>query len=326
MLRGVLVTVAVAALMGICADASARMVYDANKRAWVSTVTPERDKLEAVYTRAVSLARQGKYDQAMELLERIEKEVRATDLMARIVYRKGECLYHLDRLAEAWGVFEELAQGHPNNPFAEEATRLEIAIAKAYLDGRKIKVFGMTLWASPDFGHRVLRKVVDRNPYGPLADDALLMQSQYYMKSGRLDSARQTLEFLLKNYPSSPLYTQAQYLRGRSLFLANRGANYDIGLLREAHDAYALFTRDNPDSEHIPQVREDLSTIRLRLAEKHYIVGCYYAKKGLARAAARSFRKLINEYGGSTWADAARKELEQLAPALIDKPAKEKTQ
>ena len=95
-----------------------------------------------------------------------------------------------------------------------------------------------------------------------------------------------------------------------------RGANYDAGILREANDAYEIFRRDNPESERLPEVAEDLTVIRDRLAQKLYTTGMYYVKRGRARAAAIYLRKLVNSYGETEWGALGSEELQRLAPAL----------
>jgi outer membrane protein assembly factor BamD len=112
---------------------------------------------------------------------------------------------------------------------------------------------------------------------------------------------------LLHDFPGGEFAPEATYYLGLSLLAQSRGPQLDQTETRDALAQFRSFLSRYPGHALAPRAEEHVAAIRDRLAEKEYLNGRLYYKRGIHRAARFYFEeKVVKEYGDTRWACPAR--------------------
>jgi outer membrane protein assembly factor BamD len=138
--------------------------------------------------------------------------------------------------------------------------------------------------------------------------EAIVDKAQYYMGLayfGNKDYIVAQVEFnrLVMNYPSSPYFVNALFMRAVSFYESTpRHYGLDQSDLEVAIRQLEDFIIDYPESELIDQAREILAEARARMARKYYEAAKVYNHIRAYGAAKIYLQKVIDDYTDSKWA------------------------
>lgn len=142
--------------------------------------------------------------------------------------------------------------------------------------------------------------------------------AQYYLALsyyGKKDYTIAAVEFnrLALNYPSSPFFQNAIFMRAVSFF---EGTPKHYGLdqsdLQKAIDQLEDFLIDFPESELVPQAREYLNLARGRMAKKYYESAVVYRRIGAYTASIKYYQYVLDHHTDSEFAPKALFEMSEI--------------
>ena len=305
-------------------DASGQIEWNAERPGWQDEPVESRreydpESIEGRYYLAFDLMGRGEFKKARTLLMDLIEEHPRTVLRDKIELRIAECYYHEKEYVDAYDQVSRivLPSGHP---MAKDVLELKVSIAEALLHGGRQRILGFIQVDGAPLGITILRRLVDSNPQGPYADDALFMLSDAYFKRKQYDQAAMNFEFLVKNYPKSAFAAESAFLANRSLFLSSEGPEYDAQPLIEARDGYRIMLRKVTEGELAEQARDDLKKIDDTLAEKLWKIAEFYHTKREGPSAATYYQTLLRRYPDSKYATDATKRLDELTQLSARRP------
>lgn len=307
----------------LCLPARAQLQWDAKSGAVREAPAPEEvqaepGSVEAAYMDAYALMQKGKFKRARTRLAKLLKKHPRTVLRDKIEFRLAECLYYEKEYTDSYEMLQRivLPTGHP---LAQDVLELEMSVAEALLRGGKMRLLKIFKVPGSSYGENILRRVIDRNPHGPYADDALFLLSNFYFDKRRYSEAALNYEFIVKNYSRSSFARESEFYENRSYFLSNKGVDYDPQPLIEAQDGYQLMLGRIGEGKLADQARADLNAINQRLAEKLWRIGEFYLLKRQGPSAATYYRALLRDYPNSKHVVDAQRRLDELARASLPK-------
>jgi len=124
----------------------------------------------------------------------------------------------------------------------------------------------------------------------------LLVADCYYLDGGRASFIQAEAKYrdFLNRFPTSE---RAPYVQiANSLAQRMRRPDRDLTATHDALEAYVDLLRLYPTSEYAAQAREKIRLVEENLAEHEYIVGDFYLRYRLPRAAAERFEYLLENY------------------------------
>jgi len=305
----------------LCCPAGAQMKWDAKGDAWQEAPPPpesraEPGSVEEAYMDAYALMKKGKFKSARGRLTKLLKKHPRTVLRDKIEFRIAECLYYRKEYTDSYEMLQRivLPAGHP---LAQDVLELEMSVAEALLRGGKMRLLKIFKVSGAGYGENILRRVIDRNPHGPYADDALFLLANFYFDKRRYPEAAMNYEFITKNYAASTFAPESEFFENRSYFLSNKGVDYDTQPLVEAQDGYKIMLKRISEGKLADQARADLAVINERLAGKLWRVGEFYLFKRQGPSAATYYRAILRNYPRSKHTVDAQRRLDQLARASL---------
>lgn len=230
----------------------------------------------------------------------------------------GQSLIDRGEYWNAYKWYERQISTYPNGAFFERALDREYLIADAFVNGRKRKAMKIFRVPADQDGVDMLLRISTHCPGTPISERALLRVADYHFSRGEYPEAIACYEDFMKSNPLSEHRKFAMLQVARAYLLNYRGVRWDSSPLLDARKRYQLFAQAYPRDAEKENVEGILEEIRLGLAQKAYETGRFYERTKYPRAAAFYYKKTIEEYSDTHWANSARGRLDMLGPLPTD--------
>jgi len=141
-------------------------------------------------------------------------------------------------------------------------------------------------------------------------EEATLLIGRMQYELGMNLEAEEQFRKLLHDFPGGEFAPEATYYLALTLFAQSRGPQLDQTETREALDQFRSFVSRYPGHTLVPRAEEHILSIRSKLAEKEFLNGKLYLRRGLLRPARFYFEeRVVKEYGDTRWASPAKLQL-----------------
>ena len=123
--------------------------------------------------------------------------------------------------------------------------------------------------------------IYDTFPNDPLGHKAALRVADTYAQfkdSARLTESRLRYRDFASRYPNDPQRDYALLMLGVTYTAKKLHPDRDLGELHEAVKSFQQLINLYPDSQYVPQAREELATLKGVLAEHEVLVARYYLR------------------------------------------------
>ncbi len=229
----------------------------------------------------------------------------------------------IDRAFEQYGIY---ISKYPRGEDFDKCVESEFRIAKLFLEGAKQKVFGIPVLASMTRAQQMFEEIVKSAPYSPYAPLSQFNSGVALEKQEKYPEAIQAYEGVLSKYPSESVAADAQYQIGYVLLKEARQGSYDQADATKAREAFEDFIARYPNSEKVPQARENMASLTGRQTENTFDIARFYDKKKDYKAAVIYYNQVIKEQPGSPQSVSAKARIEALRgkvgeSALAEAPA-----
>tara|TARA_B100001540_G_scaffold207957_1_gene183214 strand:+ start:388 stop:1236 length:849 start_codon:yes stop_codon:yes gene_type:complete len=184
----------------------------------------------------------------------------------------------------------------------EEITEVsvDLQMIEAYQEGIRQLNEGQSLIAVKKFNEAELLF-----PQSKWAPRAALMSAYAYYDFSFYNDAISELNRFLKTYPNSKRKDYAHYLRAMSFYNQIVDEKKDLGPILEAKQNFQFIISEYPGSEYAMDASFKLELIEEILAAKEMHVGRFYLKKEKWIPAINRFKKVINDYERTIYAEEA---------------------
>lgn len=156
-----------------------------------------------------------------------------------------------------------------------------------------------------------LRALKNKFPQSKYAIDAQLKIADVYYLQGAYGEAAASYESFRDLHPNHEKTPYAMFRIGKSYFndLPSTTAR-DLTPGQKALENYQEFIRLYPTAPEVPEAKEDIKHLRSMLAEKEFSIGEFYFKRDIYDSCKPRFKKVIELYPETTWAEKAKEKLQ----------------
>ena len=177
---------------------------------------------------------------------------------------------------------------------------VDLQMIEAYEEGMKQLNEGQSLIAVKKFNEAEL--LFPQSKWAPRS--ALMSAYAYYDYSFYSDAIDEVDRFL-KTYPNSKSKDYAHYLKAMSFYNQIVDEKKDLGPILEAKQNFQFIITEYPESEYAMDASFKLELIEEILAAKEMHIGRFYLKKEKWIPAINRFKKVIEDYDRSIYAEEA---------------------
>jgi len=299
---------------------TASVVFKAGKKA--QYVAPGEEELSGdaaqLYQIGQTAEKEGNPKRALRAYRSLIKHHPKDSLAPSALYRAAQLQEQLHDYTPAADSFRELVEKYPTSPYFEDAIEAQFRIGELYLNGKKLKVLGMSIASSLDRAVTIFANVVRTAPYGKYTARAQFDIGLAREKQGANDAALQAYQAVVDKFPNEPVAVDAQYQIGYIWFTAAQTGTKDAAAATNAKTAFQDFLFHYPKSEKAAQARANLDILEHKQTANSYTVAKFYDKQKYYRAAVIYYNEVIRQQPGSQESNQAKKRIDQLRAKFGD--------
>jgi outer membrane protein assembly factor BamD len=165
----------------------------------------------------------------------------------------------------------------------------------------------------------VLQELISNRPGSRYVEEATYLIGRAYYEQGMDVEAEDQFRQYLRSFRGGNFEPEAQYYLGLALLSQSRSPMLDQTETKAALGEFQSFLARFPDHELAERAKGHIATIRAKLAEKEYLNGKLYLKRGYQKAARFYFlEKVLDPYSDTPWACPAMLALGQSYEKTLD--------
>jgi outer membrane protein assembly factor BamD len=254
----------------------------------------------------------GDYRRAGASYRLVVRRFPRSDIAATAQFRSGQMLEREGKLQRAFYEYQGLVEKYPRSPDFEAALQAEYNIGKAFLDGKRVDIYGVPTLPSMGKAQEMFHKIVTNAPYSRIAPLAQYGIGQALEKSGAVAATVAAYQQVVDRYPNSDVAPDAMYQIGYVYFQASRTTGYDQTAAIRAQEAYEDFLLRYPNSEKVPQAQDNLKTLQGRKTENSYNIAKFYDKQKNYKAAYVYYNEVVQQQPDSPEAQRAKQRMDEI--------------
>lgn len=268
---------------------------------------------------AVELMQQGEQQEAQNDLSGALSSYKSLVKRHPVSVLAGKAQYRIGRILEAAGEFDDAYKAYdvyltkyPKGDEFDAGVESMFKIAKLYLDGEKQKVFGIKIASSMKRAQEMFEGIVKRAPFSRFAPISQFNVGQALEKQGNYDGALAAYAMLVTKYPNDAVADDALYQIGFVRLKQYREGSYDQASAAKAREAFEDFINRYPESEKVPQARENMKLLEGGAKKSTLDVAKFYDKTKRYRAAVIYYNDVIKNSPDTDEANFAKARIEEL--------------
>lgn len=264
---------------------------------WIDTDTLRRETPHQRYEYATVLMINGKYITAANEFQDIADKYPDSELAEPSQFNAGHAYYLAREYKKAFNALDKLLVKFPGTRRRGEVLEKAYRIASAQMEKSPRKAISM------------FEKIIERNPLGPIAVDALVKIAECHYRLKEYDEAVETYEKILENYPKSEWVPYVQFQIPSCRFDSTHYQDRNVGLLVHARDGYDEYLASNPEGSVVEEAKKKIEEIKLLEAENTFNVAEFYYRRKESASAAIYYKTVVQDYPDTIWAVKAEKTL-----------------
>ena len=217
---------------------------------------------------------------------------------------------NLDKAFEAYSTYLEK---YPRGDDFDGVVDAMYRIAKVFLDGQKAKkMLGIPVGGSVERAEQMFATILKRAPYSKAAAVAQFNIGQANERQGKYPEAIAAYQAVVSKYPSDAIADDAQYQIGYVLLMQHRDGSQDRASAQKAREAFEDFANRYPESEKVPQARENIATLEGGTTKGSLEIAKYYENAKNYKAAVIYYNDVIKRQPDSPESGLAKARIEEL--------------
>jgi len=267
---------------------------------------------QQLFAAAQEAERQGRISRAIKDYTNIVRRYPKDTLAPGATYRGAQLYEQLGDYIRAANGYRTIMQRYPASPNFDEAIEAQFRIGEMYLNGKKVKLFGIPVSTSMDRAVEIFAPIVRNAPFGKYTARAQFDIGLARQKQGANDAAIQAYQAVIDQFPNDAIAADAQYQIGYIWFEAARLGTNDEAAIQNARRAFEDFLYRYPKSEKAPQARENLARLQQKATGDAFKIAKFYDKQKSYRAAVIYYSEVIRQQPGSVASEQARRRIDQI--------------
>jgi outer membrane protein assembly factor BamD len=234
-------------------------------------------------------------------------------LLAPKAQRKiGVLLERTGDYDKAYQAYSTYLSKYPRGEDFESVVESMFQIGKLFLEGQKKKLLGVPIAPSMTRAQEMFEGIVKAAPFSKWAPLAQFNIGQALEKQSKYAEALAAYQQVVTRYPNDAIADDAQYQIGYVRLREHREGSYDRASAAKARDAFEEFISRYPDSEKVPQARENMRALEGSQTKGALDIARFYDRTKNYKAAVIYYNDVIRNQPDSPESKIASERIAQL--------------
>lgn len=301
-------------------------IWTPQTRKWINPKHAVKDTPQEQLAWTESFYEQKDYDRVIKEGRKLIKYFPNSKEAAVAQYYVGLGYEKMGYLYEAHQNYQKVVDEYPHAKNFDEVIERQYNIGERLLAGERIKYFGVKLFPSFEKAAEVFEKVSVNAPYGKYGAQAQYKAGEAYTKAGLYAEATGAFLKVVETYPGTEWGAKANYELASTSLKASLKPAYDQESTDKAIGQFEEFVNKYPESQSKGPAEEALKNLKERRAEAEYETAGFYEKQKKLESAEIYYRGIIDEYPETSWAQKAKKKVNEIRLILGEPPLEEKSE
>lgn len=213
---------------------------------------------------------------------------------------------------KAYEAYSTYLSKYPRGEDFDAVVEAQFRIGKLFLEGQKKKLLGVPVASSMPRAQEMFEGIIKRAPFSKWAPLAQFNIGQALEKQSKYPEAIAAYQGVVTRYPTDPIADDAQYQIGYVRLREAREGSYDRASGQKAREAFDDFINRYPESEKVPQARENMKSLTGGQTKGTLDIAKFYDKTKQYKAAVIYYNDVIKEQPGSAEGEFAKMRIEAL--------------
>jgi len=262
--------------------------------------------------KAEELEAKGNLNAAYDAYRSLVKRYGLSVLAPKAQRKVGVILERSGDYDKAFNAYSTYLQKYPKGEDFESVVESMFKIAKLFLEGEKKKLLGVKIASSMERAKEMFTEIVKRAPYSRWAPLAQFNIGQALEKQGKYPEAIAAYTVVTSRYPTDAIADDAQYQIGYVRLQEHKQGSYDQAGASKAREAFEDFAHRFPESEKVPQARENMKQLEGGAARGQLDIARFYDRTKQYRAAVIYYNDVIKAAPDTNEATLAKNRIEEL--------------
>ena len=227
-------------------------------------------------------------------------------LAPKAQYKVGLLLQRHADYDKAFDAYTTYVTKYPQGGDFDAVVEQMFKIGKLFLEGEKKKVFGVPVASSMTRAQAMFETIVKSAPFSKYAALAQFNVGQALEKQGKYPEAMKAYQVVVSKYPGDAIADDALYQVGYVQLRNYREGSYNRADANKAREAFEDFINRYPESEKVPQAKENMKSLETGSAKSTLEIARYYDKTKQYRAAVIYYNDVIKSQPGSPESESAK--------------------
>lgn len=303
-----------AAALSVTAPARAAVVYRSNE-GWTiegeNGVTLEQNVADQM-RKAEELEAKGNSGAALDAYQALVKKWPTSPVSPKAQRKVGLILEQKGQYDAAFKANEIYLTKYPRGDDFDAVVDSMYKTAKAFLEGEKKRILGVPIKSNVPRAQQMFETIVAKAPFSKWAPLSQFSIGQALEKEGKYPEAVAAYQQVVTRYPNDPVSDDAQYQAGYVRLRQYREGSYDRADAAKAREAFEDFVNRYPNSEKVPQARENMKTLEGGQTKNQLQIAKYYDKQKQYKAAVIYYNDVIKQQPDSPDATFAKTRIDAL--------------
>ena len=256
---------------------------------------------------------EGNIKKALSSYRVVVKRYPKSEIAARAQFKVAQLTQQLGDANGAFKEYQKLITKYPKSSDFEAAIEGQFNIAKLYLDGKRLELFGVPTLPSMVKAEEMFSTVIQNAPYSAkFASAAQFNIGQARERQSDYKRSIEAYQRIIDDYPFSEMADDAQYQIGYVYMKASREGEYDQSASLKSREAFEDFIYRFPNSEKVAQAKQNMQMLGSRQTDSAFSVAQFYDKQKKYKAAAIYYNEVIRTEPDSANAQTSKDRLTAL--------------
>ncbi len=262
--------------------------------------------------KAQALETAGELKKSLSAYRIVVRKWPTSDAAAKAQFSYASVLERLESSDKAFEEYQKYLKNYPRGQEFDAAVEAQFKIAGLFLEGRRQRLLGVPTFPSMQRAQTMFESIVATAPYSQWAPRAQFSIGQALEKQGAPAKAVEAYQTVVVRYPNDAIADDAQYQIGFVYLTQARQGSYDQRAADKAQEAFEDFMARYPDSEKVPQAKENLASLTKRETKGSLEIARFYDKQKNYKAAVIYYNDVIRQQPGSPESDVAKSRIAEL--------------
>ena len=255
---------------------------------------------------AMRFFKQSDFERSAEEFDRLVSYYTDSEFAPKAQYYLGRSYEELGKYYFSFKAYQKLIDNYPYTDKMDEVVERQYNIGNVLQAKEVPKLLDLELSLALERAIEVYSKVIENNPFGNYADDALFKMAECFRRNCKYKEAIETYTKIVTDYTESSLVQEAKYQISYTKYEASLDPEYDQTNTQQALEEFKAISNDAKEPQIVKDAQEVFDKLKIKKSMNILKIAKFYEKRKKYDGAIVYYNDVIGKFPGTQAAKEAK--------------------